>query len=64
MEIAFTELFGRMDDRFYYAYFEQNPSEEGYELRADIYNLYPLFVHLNLFGQSYLAGIENVLARV
>lgn len=64
MEIAFTEMFGRMDDRFYHAYFEQNPSMEGYELRADIYNLYPLLVHLNLFGQSYLSAIQNVLNRV
>lgn len=64
MEIAFTEMFGRMDDRFYHAYFEQNPSVEGYELRADIYNLYPLLVHLNLFGQSYLSAIQNVLNRV
>lgn len=64
MEIAFTELFGRMDDRFYHAYFEQNPSTEGYELRSDIYNLYPLLVHVNLFGQSYVAGIEQVLSRV
>ena len=64
MEIAFTELFGRMDDRFYYTYFEQNPSEEGYEIRADIYNLYPLLVHVNLFGQSYLSAIEQVLGRL
>ena len=62
-EIAFTELFGRMDDKFYHRYFEINPSEISYEDRADIYNLYPLLVHLNLFGTMYLSGIENVLKR-
>jgi len=62
-EIAFTELFGQMDDLFYETYFEIKPSFAGYEERADIYNLYPLLVHANLFGQMYLTGIEQIVKR-
>lgn len=62
-ELAFTELFGGFDDRFYQAYEEEKPLEPGYNERKDIYNLYPLMVHVNLFGTSYLSGVERTLDR-
>ncbi|KAA9352831.1 fructosamine kinase family protein [Larkinella humicola] len=62
-ELAFTTLFGGFDERFYDAYDEAFPMEDGFQERIPIYNLYPLLVHLNLFGTGYLSGIERVLNR-
>lgn len=60
-ELAFTRLFGGFDAAFYDAYNEAFPLTDGFEDRIPIYNLYPLLVHLNLFGTGYLSGIERVL---
>lgn len=60
-ELAFTTLFGGFEDEFYSAYSEVHKLEKGYEKRFDLYNLYPLLVHVNLFGKSYLSGIRNIL---
>jgi protein-ribulosamine 3-kinase len=60
-ELAFTRLFGGFDERFYAAYDEAFPLEDGFNERIAIYNLYPLLVHLNLFGTGYLSGIERTL---
>ncbi len=62
-EIAFTKLFGGFDQRFYDAYNEAFPLDDGFAERVPIYNLYPLLVHTNLFGTGYLAGVEKVLTR-
>lgn len=62
-ELAFTQLFGGFDDAFYQSYQEAFPLEPGFADRRDLYNLYPLLVHLNLFGSGYLSGIERTLAR-
>lgn len=62
-ELAFTELFGGFDARFYSAYNEAKPLASGYEERKDIYNIYPLMVHVNMFGTSYLNGVERTLKR-
>lgn len=61
IEIAFTELFGAYDSRFYSAYNEAWPLDEGYEERKDIWNLYPLLVHVNLFGSSYASSVKSIL---
>lgn len=62
-ELAFTELFGGFDARFYAAYQEAKPLVPGYAERKDIYNIYPLMVHVNMFGTSYLSGVERTLNR-
>jgi fructosamine-3-kinase len=62
-ELAFTKLFGGFTPAFYKAYAEAAPLEKGFEERVDIYNLYPLLVHVNLFGSGYLSGIEKVLKK-
>jgi fructosamine-3-kinase len=62
-DVAFTKLFGGFSDIFYDAYHEAYPLEPGFEQRVEIYNLYPLLVHLNLFGSGYLPGIERVLKK-
>ncbi|MFN8347881.1 MAG: fructosamine kinase family protein [Spirosomataceae bacterium] len=62
-EIAFSHLFGGFDDEFYEAYHEAFPWEPDLENRIPIYNLYPLLVHVNLFGKSYLPPVERLLKR-
>lgn len=63
IEIAFTQLFGGFPPAFYESYQRTWPLAPGFEERVDIYNLYPLLVHVNLFGTSYLTGIEKVIRR-
>lgn len=60
-DLAMTSLFGGFDDEFYSSYAEVFPLQKGYEKRVDLYNLYPLLVHVNLFGGSYVHSVENIL---
>jgi protein-ribulosamine 3-kinase len=61
VDLAFTKLFGGFENEFYDAYEHAHPLLKGYKERLEIYNLYPLLVHLNLFGQGYLGGIKSIL---
>jgi protein-ribulosamine 3-kinase len=60
-EIAFTTLFGGFSDRFYEAYNHALPMSSGFEKRYDLYNLYPLLVHVNLFGGGYVSQVVSIL---
>jgi len=62
-DLAMTRLFGGFDERFYAAYEEAWPLPAGSRERQEIYQLYHLLNHLNLFGGSYLAGCLSVLRR-
>lgn len=62
-ELAFTTLFGGFDPLFYSSYQEEFPLERNFKSRIEIHNLYPLLVHVNLFGSSYLSGINETLKR-
>lgn len=59
-EIAFTELFGGFGPRFYAAYNDAWPLEAGYAERRDLYNLYHVLNHLNLFGESYGPRVDMI----
>jgi fructosamine-3-kinase len=63
MEIAFTELFGGFSPAFYRSYQEVWPLSPGYAERKPLYQLFYLLVHLNLFGESYGAAVDRILAR-
>lgn len=63
IEIAFTHLFGGFSGDFYAAYNEALPMAAGFQSRKDIYNLYPLLVHTNLFGGSYARQVRNIVNR-
>lgn len=63
MDIAMTKLFGGFDKRFYHTYNEIRPLESGWEERTEVCNLYPLLVHLNLFGSGYRKQIELTLRK-
>lgn len=60
-DLAMTELFGGFAREMYTAYQEISPLQPGYEDRRDLYNLYHLLNHLNLFGGSYLLSVRRIL---
>ena len=61
MDLAMTTLFGGFDSRFYESYHYHFPLPENYKTIWKICNLYPLLIHLNLFGRSYLGQVLEVL---
>ncbi|HRN51491.1 MAG TPA: fructosamine kinase family protein [Anaerolineales bacterium] len=62
-ELAMTALFGGFPPEFYAAYSEAHPLEPGWHERFDVYNLYHLLNHLNIFGSSYYAQVMEVVGR-
>jgi protein-ribulosamine 3-kinase len=61
VDLAMTQMFDTFDPVFYHAYHEAYPLLPGFEKRFGIYNLYPLLVHLHLFGSSYVTPIQSTL---
>ena len=71
---CFYKIFGNKDEiskfipknfsnDFYESYNECFPLEKGWEERINIYNLYPLLVHVNLFGGRYLSQVQSILSQ-
>ncbi|MFI5219819.1 MAG: fructosamine kinase family protein [Bacteroidia bacterium] len=60
-DLAMTKLFGGFDAAFYESYNEEFPLQKGWQQRLDIFNLYPLMVHVNLFGGGYLEQVKMIL---
>jgi fructosamine-3-kinase len=63
MDIAMTRLFGGFDEGFYEAYNNAFPLQPGFEERLNILQLYPLLVHLLLFGGEYYHSVRNILQK-
>jgi len=64
VELAFMTLFGSVGERFFASYGEIRPIAPGFfEARRDLYNLYPLLVHVRLFGGGYVTQVERTLQR-
>jgi fructosamine-3-kinase len=62
-DLAMTTLFGGFHESFYEAYHFHFPLPTNYLEQWDVCNLYPLLIHLHLFGKSYLPNIENILQQ-
>ena len=62
-DIAMTQLFGGFEPAFYDAYQEAAPLAPDYSERRDLYNLYHLLNHLNLFGGSYYSAVMRIVKR-
>lgn len=62
-DLAMANLFGSLPAEFYTAYESVRPLAPGYRVRFDLYNLYHLLNHLNLFGYGYLAQVQAILRR-
>lgn len=63
VDLAMTELFGGFSDRFYEAYKTTGILQPNYSDRRDLYNLYHLLNHLNMFGKSYLPAVKSVIKK-
>lgn len=63
MDLAMTMLFGGFDAGFYHAYHDTYPLQPGFEERLEIHQLYPLLVHLLLFGRSYYSSVSNLFQK-
>jgi len=62
-DIAMTQLFGGFSNVFYEAYNRSFPLSKGWEKRVDVLNLYPLLIHVNLFGGGYISQVRRIVER-
>ncbi|MDZ7626517.1 MAG: fructosamine kinase family protein [Ignavibacteriaceae bacterium] len=60
-DLGMTKLFGGFSSEFYRAYNETFPLEDGYEYRENIYKLYHVLNHLNLFGGGYYSQALSLI---
>ncbi len=60
MDIGMMHLFGGFDDELFEAYHATFPLAAGWKKRLKYNKLYPLLVHLNLFGRSYLSSVLTI----
>ena len=63
MDLGMSQLFGGFDRQFYDAYHRAHPLEPGWRERLDFCNLYPLMVHVNLFGGGYANSVKSILKQ-
>ena len=64
IDLAMMKLFGGFGPRVFAAYKEAFPLADGYRERVALYQLYPLMVHVNLFGGGYVGSVEAALAQL
>jgi len=65
IELAFSTMFSTFGAPFFERYNEIRPLKPGFfEDRRELYNLYPLLVHVRLFGGGYLGGVEATLKKL
>lgn len=63
VDIAMSRLFGGFGSDFYTAYHDLIPQPGNYEEQIDLYQLYYLLVHLNMFGSGYYSSVSSILKR-
>jgi len=63
-DLAMTELFGGFPPAFYAAYDAAWTRDSGHAQRSDLYKLYHVLNHLNLFGSGYLRQAQTLVARL
>ena len=63
IDLAMTTLFDGFDKTFYNSYHHYFPLPQNHRQIWDLCNLYPLLIHLNLFGKSYLNDILQTIQR-
>lgn len=64
VDIAMTELFGGFPKAFYEGYNQQWHLDKGYHQRKNIYNLYHILNHFNLFGGSYESQAKRMIQEI
>jgi len=61
VDLAMMRLFGGFSQRVFSAYDEAWPLAPGHRERVDLYQLYPLLVHVNLFAGSYVGSLDGAI---
>jgi len=64
VDLAMMRLFGGFSEATFAAYDEAFPLAAGHAERTNLYQLYPLLVHVNLFGASYVGAVDSALATL
>lgn len=62
IDLAMMRLFGGFGERVFAAYEDASPLAPGASDRVPLYQLYPLMVHVNLFGGSYVDSVRRALS--
>ena len=62
--MAFSEFFGGFGAEFYRSYDAAYPLDDGYAQRRELYNLYHVLNHLNLFGGGYFGQARRMIASL
>ncbi len=62
-DLAMTTLFGGFPRDFHAAYSAAWPLDDGYRVRRDLYNIYHLLNHANLFAGGYVRQAEDAIER-
>lgn len=63
IDMGMTMLFGGFDKPFYDSYFAHAKTDKNFREQCEASNLYPLLIHLYLFGSSYKPAIEKILRK-
>lgn len=63
-DLAMAELFGGFPKDFHAAYRSAFPLDDGYAVRRDLYNLYHVLNHANLFAGGYVRQAEQSIERL
>lgn len=63
MDLGMSLLFGGFSNQFYESYDNYFPLEKGWEQRMEYCNLYPLLVHVNLFGGGYTSSVKSIISK-
>ncbi len=64
VELAYIDLFDTFGAPFYSAYEARRAIDPGYPSRRPVYQLVPLLVHVELFGEGYVGALRSRLEEV
>jgi len=63
MDLAMMQLFGGFPEEVFLIYEEIYPLEKEWKNRIELWQLYYLLVHLNLFGSGYFNSVDYILKK-
>ena len=65
VELAFSTMFHTFGSQFFGRYNEHIPLRDGFwDVRKNLYNLYPLLVHVRVYGSSYVPQVKQITQRL
>lgn len=64
MDLGMSKLFGGFAPEFYSGYQDEYPLENNWQKATEVANLYPLMVHVNLFGGSYFSSVKAIIKNI